>query len=281
MIVQDKKLIVQKNRPRSILLNAAKARLWRFNQSWCAAILGGLGTGKSWSAISIADYIMDGKFDSKRLVFFRAERFIDAVRDGLIKRGDCAILDECGISFSSRESMTKRNRALSAIFQIMRYKNFGLILTVPNLALIDRAGRDVLNAVLETRGINREEGYCLLKYKLSRIDPIHGKVYRQFVRVYIRNRKVRLSHIRIYRPSEKNIRAYERMKREYAEGKGGLFEEIAEMMQPDAPAQKSERPGIPLTCKCGHGWVYRGTLKRARCGDCGARVVVPTKGVSN
>ena len=257
-------------------LNVARSRLWRLNQSWVCAIIGGLGSGKSWAALEIADYIMSGRFVANTHVFFKIKDFIRAVKEGKIKRGDCIILDEVGISFSSRASMSKANRAMSAVFQIMRFKNFAVIMTVPSLKLIDVVGRDVLNVVLETKKMNREEEYSVCKYKICQHDAMQGKTYRKYARWRDIDGEIkRFPNIKIYKPRQELITPYEAMKREYADAKGGLFDEIDGILNKQiSDGYESTKQGIELTCKNNHTWLYKGTKPFARCPDCAVRVAV-------
>ena len=227
---------------------------------------------KSWAALAVADYIMNGRFDIKLHLFFRIRDFITAVREGKIQKGDCVVLDEMGIAFSSRASMTKTNRSLSSLFQIMRFMNFAVIMTVPSFKLIDVVARDSINVSLQTLSINREKGYCICKYITCRHNPIIGKTYGKFVRLYVNDQKKVFKRVRIWAPRKELIDEYEKAKRLYAKGEHGLFQEIDDLLNLKQTPQ-IQKQGIPLTChRCSHEWDYTGKRQTARCPSCNSYV---------
>lgn len=257
---------MERNNP---FLNYVRARLWRKNLNWIAGIVGGVGTSKSWSALTIADYI-DDDFSADK-VFLRIRDFVEAIEDGRIKRGSCCILDEAGIQWGSRDFMKQYNKNLSYLFQIMRFLNFAVIMTTPSINLIDKHGRDILHCVFRTRGIDYERGVATLEVKVIDFDPLEGKVYRKWPRIVKDGEIFKADLMEIDKPRKELREAYESKKKEFAMS---LIREIKEKMNEDKEKDNNE-PNI-ICSKCGYEWYYTKDKKRATCPDCGAKVRVST-----
>ena len=111
------------------VLNRVRQRLWRENKNWLAAIYGETGSGKSYTAITMAFYIDHGFSIDK--VFFSCKDFIHALNQGLLKKGSCAILDEAGISFGNDAQKTQKpdlfniRRRIDRIIDIFHKENDG------------------------------------------------------------------------------------------------------------------------------------------------------------
>ena len=255
------------------ILLSIRARLWKQDQNWIGAFVGQTGSGKSYSAMRFAELI-DRNFSADK-VFFRIRDFIKAVHEKKIKRGDCVVIDEAGIGWGARSFMMQENKDMSALFQAVRFMNFGIILTVPSLHMVDRHGRDLLHATGRTLGINRTRGYVKLQYKMQEADAITGhKVYRKYPRIRQPNGQLkRITFIKVHKPSEKLIREYEKRKKIFAME---LFSEIDKRMEKEEEKKTPLAPNVKCS-KCGYEWPYKGRLKRIRCISCHGLVDVEEK----
>ena len=244
------------------ILDSVRARLWRRNANWISAIVGGVGSGKSWSAISIADYV-DNDFSIDK-VFFRIADFVNAINEGKITKGSCCVLDEAGISWQARNFMRDENKQISQLFQIMRFLNFGVIMTVPSLYFVDKHGRDLLHAIMKTKTINYDQGYCELEYKLNDFNPILNKPYRKYPRIRCDDGKIRrVASIKVFKPDQSLINRYEEKKKIFAMK---LIRDVEDRIRKKAEKSK---PGKPVKCKkCGYEWEYKGKTKEPTCPGC-------------
>jgi len=246
------------------ILASIRARLWRRDQNWICAIVGQTGSGKSYSALRFAE-IIDRNFNIDK-VFFRIRDFISAVNEGGIKKGDCVVIDEAGIGWGSRSFMMQENKDMSALFQAVRFMNFGIILTVPSLHMVDKHGRDLLHSIGRTIIINRKESFVKLQYKMQEADAIIGhKVYRKYPRVRQPNGSLkRIPFLRVYKPSNKLIRHYEKKKKDFALE---LFAEIN--MRMGKEEERKTPPVSNVRCDhCGHEWHTNSKAKRPTCPSC-------------
>lgn len=157
-----------------------QARLLKNNQNWICVIAGQTGSGKSYSALSLADQLSARPISVARNVVFNATELMELINnpEGL-KKGDIVIFDEAGVGAGNRDWMTKQNKIFGSILQTFRNLNLGLILTVPNLSFIDVQIRKLNHCYMETYNIDRKKSVAYLRvYDIqhnSRMDRTYYK----------------------------------------------------------------------------------------------------------
>lgn len=254
------------------ILNTVRQRLWRLNKNWIAAFIGDPGSGKSFASLEVADYIEKGKFSIDR-VFFKVRDLLKAVDDGEIKKGMAVILDEAGIAWKARAFMRQENQDMSDLFQVMRFMNFALIMTVPSLAFIDKHGRGLCKMVFRTKTINHEKRISTCEVFYITSNPLTGKVYPKWPRIMINGVRHKAAMMNIAHPRDELADEYEIRKKAY--GREVVHEQRMKAEARDAKEaeQAEQEPKKPYSCKkCG----YEGktTRPKPRCGRCNSSIVV-------
>lgn len=199
--------------------------------NWMSIISGEPGSGKSYSAMKLGEMI-DKDFNIDK-VALDSERFLDLINETPPK--SVLICDEAGVQFSSREWMTARNKALGAISQTFRFKQLGVIWTLPDISMIDVQIRRLFHSFLETVGVDRNRQETLLKWFTIRFDKWMGRIYHLYPRAqggsYI------IKTVRLNKPSEDLIKEYEKKKRRAFDD---LFKEAKESL---SKAKSKEEKG--------------------------------------
>lgn len=107
------------------------------NSSLIILITGKRGSGKTALGFKFLD-LLGGKKKTYYLGEGKLPWFIKKVSDIKDVKNDSVLLvDEAAITYSSRQSMKKSNKALSEIMVIARHKNLTLIIITQNSAMID------------------------------------------------------------------------------------------------------------------------------------------------
>ena len=127
-------------------------RLYYNNQNFLGAYCGQTGSGKSYAALYSA-WIMDraqngGHRFSIDNVVFTPEEFLKAVKNNSY-RGTFIIWDEVGVGINSRTFYEKTNLMISYVTQTFRWKNFGVLYTVPAFGYIDKQVRQLFHAYVQ------------------------------------------------------------------------------------------------------------------------------------
>lgn len=193
------------------IVRKVRHRLYRKNKNWLCAICGPTGSGKSYSALQLAVQI-DPSFTIERCVF-RAERFLEILNSGTLKRGHAIVFDEAGVGLPAREWWKISNKALNYVLQTFRRENLAVIITTPSLGFLDKQARVLIHTFIETMKVEKDKKRVRVKVKESQTNPQMGKTYYKY---YRKGRGV-LKMTYVTKPPKWLIKDYERKKREFAQ----------------------------------------------------------------
>lgn len=194
------------------LLSLIWERLNIKNQNFIAIIVGGTGTGKSWAAIRLSE-LLDKKFSSDR-IFFNYDGFRKLLNDKNLYPGAMMVWDEAGAGEggASREGMTKKNRQVGKILQTFRNRNYGLIITVPDVSMVDKQIRSLAHYSFEPWSMNRRMGTNRLRVRRLSTDLKRGKTYFLSQDLTVNGKIKSIKNIIVKKPSKELIRDYEEKK---------------------------------------------------------------------
>lgn len=175
-----------------------RGRLCFQNKNWLAIICGQTGSGKSYSAISLAQKIVGDK--GAWYVVLDAIEFMTLINSGKLRRGDIVIFDEAGVGMSSREWYSVQNKMLGAVLQTFRILNVGVIFTTPDLSFIDVQARKLFHNYLETAYLDQKEELAYLKIYDIQVNSRFDKIYYKHPRFKTDRGVVSLSHLVVPKP---------------------------------------------------------------------------------
>lgn len=197
----------------SHFLGYIKQRIER-NKNFLCAVCGPTGSGKSYSAMRIAE-ILDPSFSVDRVVFTPAE-FMRLINDGTLGVGSVIVFDEAGVGMSSKQWQSLQNKLLNFLLQTFRHRNYIVIFTSPHLGFMDASSRKLLHAYLETVSINPKKKTCTLKPLLLQLNQRSGEAYYKYLRVITPGKGVSpLSRLNVGLPTSDLVREYEMKKTEF------------------------------------------------------------------
>jgi len=189
-------------------------RINRKDQHFMGALVGPEGSGKSWTALKIAE-VVDPSFSAERIMFDPAT-FIDALtewKDAGETRGKMIVVDEAGVGIGSRSWYDKDQIQLNKVLQVIRSENMGMLFTLPRLSELDSQTRGRLRAMIEMSDMVPGE-YADVKYLrwLPARDE-RNKVYRQYPVINLGGeRGIKVRRLRIGPPSPELVKGYEARK---------------------------------------------------------------------
>lgn len=163
------------------VLSEAWKRIYRQDRNVLGVVCGGTGTRKSGSSITFCNNfdvgraVAPNRFSLDRIVF-TAQDFIRLVKSNLPK-GSAIIWDEAGVDNDSREYYTKKNKLIKYVFQTFRYRNFLVLLTVPDLASIDVGTRKLMHVYFEMADTQPFRTCAISKVQWFQTSPKTGKIY--------------------------------------------------------------------------------------------------------
>jgi len=130
-----------------VLLREVWNRLNAQNEHWMHVILGEEGSGKSHTAIRIAEMI-DPDFGIDQIIFDPAS-LLQRLRNGDYSAGDVFLIDEAGVSMGKRTWHDSGQVKLNQARQLIRNHNVGCIFTLPRLGELDSQTQGRLQSYLE------------------------------------------------------------------------------------------------------------------------------------
>lgn len=220
-------------------------RIWdrvnRQNEHFMACIVGREGSGKSYTALKIANNL-DPTFSADRVIFDVAE-LLEVLRDGDHSPGNFYVLDEAGVQLGRRTWQDRAQILANQALQLIRSHNLGLIFTLPRLSELDSQTEGRLQAVLEVVE-KRPEEYVKLKWKWVDPDRIDssGNIFKKYPRRRQNGYLKRITRNTFGPPEDEAlISAYEETKREFQEG---VYDETIQALSDEEP--ESEDSGMTV-----------------------------------
>lgn len=242
-------------------------RLWKRNKNYLGIITGQTGSGKSWSALSIANTV-DHTFNVEKCVMNPLE-FMNGLVHKDWGQGDMIVFDEAGVGLSSKEYMTIVNRAINDILQTFRRQNIGVLFTVPSKTNVDKDTRRLLHGYFETLDYI-ENSYALVKYHELQYNARQDKIYHRSLRD---DKGEKLNPIAVKKPPNDLIRDYENKRSKYQnEVNEQRLERIVEKMEKKRGKNKSkkeDKKGVQCN-QCDYEWTPRNGTP-PQCPKCGSR----------
>ena len=221
-IDEDYKLLVEQSKVthRYWLSDYALRRI-RMNQNYILLIVGGVGTGKSYSGITLAEDI-DPYFNVDRIIF-HPQDFISLLETSLPK-GSVIMWEEVGVSLSSRDWYKEQNKVISSLFETFRRHNLILIMTVPFVKFIDSRIRSMIHGFAEMIDPTFTGGkFGWLKYFHVIVEQRSGKIRHRYPRIRDDEGRIQIlqppthesGNMKFTLPSKEIIPPYEKKKFEF------------------------------------------------------------------
>jgi nucleoside-triphosphatase THEP1 len=216
------------------LIQSVQKRLWKQNKNWLSIITGQTGSGKSWSALSLAEKI-DPSFDTSKVVL-RPEKFMEKVAEREWGQGDVVVFDEAGAGMSAKAHMTKKNRIIDQVLQTFRRQNIAVIFTVPSKSNVDKSVRRLLHTYIETKTIDYINERNHLKWLEMDYNQKTDKIYYKYPQRRTESGALKkIKTVKMGKPSEDLIKPYEEKRSKYQDRKNNEFlDELQEKMSNDS-----------------------------------------------
>ena len=218
-------------------------RVWdrvnRQNEHFMGVIVGREGSGKSYTAIKIAESL-DPTFDSDRIIF-DVKTLLEVLRSGEHSPGNFYVLDEAGVSFGRRTWQERSQVLANQALQLIRSHNLGLIFTLPRLSELDSQTEGRLQALVEIVDKVPDE-YVDVKWKWvmpDRVDP-SGNNLKKYPRRRENGHLKRITRNRFAPPDSSDvIQTYEERKSAFQER---IYDETIEALSDDDEEEEERTP---------------------------------------
>jgi len=186
----------------------------RRNKNNIILVAGATGSGKSYTALSIAEDLSPD-FNVNNVIF-QAKHFVDIMRKEnryKIKPGSTYVWDEVACTLDAKNWWSLINKSINYVLQTFRSFNINLIFTTPAQSFLDSSARRLLHFLLITDTINYREKICYIKPLKVEIDPRTNKPYHKYLIDPQDNCQISRYACRL--PSKKLMDAYEKEKTKF------------------------------------------------------------------
>ncbi len=199
------------------LRGRVRHRLYDQQLNWIAIWLGPPGSGKSWSALRMAEILEPG-FSVER-VAFDVDSILERVWEWHLPKGSVVMLDEAGLAIDSRRWFEHANQALSYMVESFRFLGLAFLMTVPDPSFIDRIPRSLFHMGFECIRVDRGREMVVCRPYRNQVNPRMGKVYTKRPRVFRKGKgRVKMKTMRFARPSRELTDYYEIAREKYMRG---------------------------------------------------------------
>lgn len=194
-------------------------RTTKQNRNCVIAVVGGTGTGKSYTCLRIMENrakMLNREPDVRNCCRSTTE-FMQRLNSGELKRGDVIILEEVGVNVSAREWQSKMNKLINYVFQTFRTQNLIVLLNLPDIRMLDINSQRILHAKIETLGIDFENQRSKFKFKIRKHRPSSGKDWWIFMKIRVGRAIKKIRSMSVLKPSDWLCDAYEKRRKEYTD----------------------------------------------------------------
>ena len=216
-------LLKQTNK--SYLIEYLLDRIYKLDKNNIISITGETGSGKSFSALSLAETLSPDRFNIN-YVIFEPQEFSDLIKSQVLQKGDVIVWDEAGVGIPSKLWWSILNRSINYILQVFRNENISLIFTTPNLGFIDSDARKLLHFYFSMLRIDSKKKIAYIKPLRKKTIQIRDKstIYAMYIRT---PNNIKITKFGLKMPSKDLLRDYLKKKRLYqARLYSGLNEDI-------------------------------------------------------
>jgi hypothetical protein len=193
------------------------------NNSTNIRIIGDTGSGKSWSALWMAENMAKvmGKEIEESDIYFGISQVIRKVHENPPPPGTIFFIDEQQVEGGSGEYNNLRGKAYVTFFSTVRSKRYIIITTMPFADMIIKKVRRFFHVEIETLSINEGAKEVKTKPRALEYHKHKEKIYRKMLIMKIRNpitgktKSIKISTWNIPKPSDKIIEIYEAKKAQF------------------------------------------------------------------
>lgn len=214
-------------------------RVWKKNKNVLIVIVGGTGSGKSYTALRLA-YELDPTFSHKTLrqrLAYKPDHFFDIVNSGLVK-GQAMIIDEGGVAQDAREWHSFNNKAINQILETFRHENLFVIFAVPALKYIDVGARRLFHYYLEALDVDINRRLNKAKIYVFQYNPLLDKTYQKNFHIGSGTEAIKIKRWKIKKVGAKIWHEYEQFSTEQKlEIKKGLKARSEQLKEKDKQKQ--------------------------------------------
>lgn len=214
----------------------------KLNKNFICAITGATGSGKSWSALRLAQ-LLDKDFTTDNICFSAIDimkLITGETKEEGLKSGSVIVWDEMQIDMSNVDWQSKIARVINQLLQTFRHRNFIFIATMPYFDLMNKSSRKMYHCRMETLHIDSKKGIVVIKPLLLQYNQRRGETYEKYLRADNEGKLKIYKRLNVGMPTAELIKVYEEKKQTFTDD---LNKNIVKELEADKRKSKWELEG--------------------------------------
>lgn len=185
------------------------------NQNFIGIFTGATGSGKTYSALSVAEQI-DPNFNVKKQCIFKFKDALALINSEWFKdelQWKIIVWDEPQIELSNRSWQSRLNKFINYLLTTFRHRNVILLFASPYKSFLDSQSMKLVHAEFKCQGWDGRTKLCKVKPRLLQYNDDKQKIYPQ--KLYIHTIKDGFQGLDIWeinKVSDKFAEEYEELK---------------------------------------------------------------------
>ena len=229
---------------------------------------GATGSGKTYSALAIAEYMAKELGTNFSVAGNMAFDFGSLLKKTMLDKNKepCSIflfeeVGSMGLGAASRQWQSKANLFFSSFLQTTRHRRQILLFTCPLFSNLDVTSRQLCHFGIEMRGINYKHKLGIIKPLKLQTNISTGKIYRKYIRVVKEGVHLKLKTANIKHPSKQLTADYEKEKLKFTTA---LNQSIIEATEIKPKEKKNTRSSVAMIEQDFHALWKAGIRKPAQ-----------------
>lgn len=182
-------------------------------------VTGGVGSGKSWATLS-QKHAIEPDTALQECFFFKAGDFFQALleyytKNPKWKRGKFWALDEAGIDLDALSYYNDLNRGMARWIQTSRHRNYILMMTVPQMRLVSKSVRTIMNVHWKADGWIPKKNETKIIPRVIEYNDEYDKIYKKRLMIMKEKGNSYVNQINLPKPPQKVVKEYEKLKTEF------------------------------------------------------------------
>lgn len=205
-------------------------RVLRNNKNMLVALTGQVGSGKSWSGLSMCEMyskLTGIPFDPSVHVISSLKELLKLITskdvDKNVRVGTAILFDEPQVEANSRAWQSEVNQAFNALMSTFRNQRLVVFFALPYLEMIDKQSRILFMGEFRVEGFDRNTKITTIKPRFLEWNKSKEEFYRKrliiefAVEGKVKRNSIKLHNWHIPKPSDSVVEVYEAIKKKFSD----------------------------------------------------------------
>jgi hypothetical protein len=212
------------------------------NKNVIMCTIGRTGSGKTYSNLRMLELWYQFCFKKpfpREHICFTVRQVLELLQSDKLQPGDVILWEESGKSMGSLDFQSKIAKVFNAVLQTYRKRRVSLLTNLPYLSMLNRSTRMMINLVLNTVDIDKQNKEVIIKPLWLQWNQFTGKCYKRKPRTMRNGMSEPVDFIRFGMPSPELLHTYEILKDNFV--KDTIEDALAQVIRQELKEQGNKK----------------------------------------